>query len=90
MDEDDAVKKQRRLTDEQRGRAEAALPLVPAAVRAFASRHPCYARILRHLDLTSVAQMALKNGDYSLLQPACMAVVDLGAEFYRAHFQRSA
>ena len=39
---------------------------------------------------SSVAQMALKNGDYSLLQPACMAVVDLGAEFYRAHLQRSA
>ena len=38
----------------------------------------------------SVAQMALKNGDYSQLQPACMAVVDLGAEFYRAHLQRSA
>ena len=33
----------------------------------------------------SVAQMALKNGDYSQLQPACMAVVDLGAEFYRGH-----
>ena len=65
LDEDDAVKKQRRLTDEQRGRAEAALPLVPAAVRAFASRHPCYARILRHLDLTSVAQMALVEASFT-------------------------
>ncbi|MEI6439711.1 MAG: TetR/AcrR family transcriptional regulator [Alphaproteobacteria bacterium] len=34
----------------------------------------------------SVAQMALRHGDYSQLQASCMAVVDLGAEFQRTHF----
>lgn len=65
LDEDDVVKAQRRLTDEQRSLAEAALPLVPAACRAFAAKHPCYARILKHLDLASVAQMAVCEASFT-------------------------
>jgi RNA polymerase sigma factor (sigma-70 family) len=67
MDEDDELtaRKQRRLTEEQKALAEAALPLVPSAVRAFASKHLCYARILRHLDMTSVAQMAVVEASFT-------------------------
>lgn len=38
---------------------------------------------------SSVARMALRNGDYTQLQASCLAVVDLGAEFHSAHFARS-
>jgi RNA polymerase sigma factor (sigma-70 family) len=68
MDEDDAIvtaRKQRRLTDAQKALAEAALPLVPSAVRAFTAKHLCYARILRHLDMTSVAQMAVVEASFT-------------------------
>jgi len=61
---DEVTRKQRRLTDEQKERAEAALPLVPAAVRAFIAKHLCYERLIRHCDMISVAEMAVVDASF--------------------------
>lgn len=45
--------------------AEAALPMVPVAVRAFVARHRCYARLLRHCDMQSVAEMAVVEASFT-------------------------
>ena len=44
--------------------AESALALVPGAVRAFVAKHRCYARLLRHCDLDSAAEMAVVEASF--------------------------
>ena len=56
--------RKRRLTEAQRQQAEAALPLVPSAIRAFKARHPSYVRLLSGCDIESVAQMAVVEASF--------------------------
>jgi len=55
----------RRLTDEQRGRAEDALRLVPAAVRAFIRQHPSYRRLAPKCDMTAAAELAVVEASFT-------------------------
>lgn len=57
--------RKRRLTDDQRQRAEEALVLVPAAIRAFIAKHMCYSRIIRHCDMVSTAEMAVVEASFT-------------------------
>ena len=57
--------RKRRLTDEQRQRAEEALVLVPAAIRAFLAKHMCYQRVIRHCDMVSTAEMAVVEASFT-------------------------
>jgi len=56
--------RKRRLTDAQRAHAEAALAIVPQAIRAFAARHPSYRRVLSGCDMQSVAEMAVVEASF--------------------------
>jgi RNA polymerase sigma factor (sigma-70 family) len=55
----------RRLTDEQRALAEAALAFVDVGVRAFARRHPSYRRLIPACDMKSAAEMAVVEASFS-------------------------
>ena len=57
--------RQRRLTEKQRASAEAALEIVPSAVRAFAARYPSYRRHLSCCDLRSTAEMAVVEASFT-------------------------
>jgi DNA-directed RNA polymerase specialized sigma24 family protein len=59
------MRKTRTLTAAQKERAESALTLVPAAVRAFVSRHPCYGRLVRHCDLYGAAELAVVEASFT-------------------------
>lgn len=59
------MKKKRRLSSSQKAMAEEALGLVPAAVRMFIARHPCYARLIRHCDLNGAAELAVVEASFT-------------------------